>query len=107
MFFQQYVKSSTIYISPLRTGSGKKNTIIEAVSRGTPLYSFNGDYVLEGFEDIEDKNLILRADSSNEWVENICKLLSDEEKRIDIKKRMFNLLDESYSWKNIAKKLVE
>lgn len=41
---------------------------------------------MEGFEDIEDKNLILRADSSNEWVENICKLLSDEEKRIDIKK---------------------
>ena len=57
--------------------------------------------------DPKDINLILRADSSNGWVENICKLLSDEEKRIDIKKRMFNLLGESYSWKNIAKKLVE
>lgn len=100
-----YIKSSTIYISPLRIGSGKKNKIIEAISCGTPLIA--STVSMEGFEDIEDKNLILRADSSNEWVENICKLLSDEEKRIDIKKRMLNLLDESYSWKNIAKKLVE
>ena len=53
-----YIKSSTIYISPLRIGSGKKNKIIEAISCGTPLIA--STVSMEGFEDIEDKNLILR-----------------------------------------------
>ena len=45
-----YIKSSTIYISPLRIGSGKKNKIIEAISCGTPLIastvSMEGDDTL-------------------------------------------------------------
>ncbi len=100
-----YIKSAAVYISPLRIGSGKKNKIIEALACETPIVA--SSISMDGFEDIEEKNIIVRADSTEEWIESICYLLSKESYRNELKQKMHCVLDDSYSWKNIAEKLVK
>lgn len=95
-----FIKAAQVYISPLRFGSGKKNKIIEAISCARPIIA--STVSLEGFDDIIEKNIIRRADSDEEWVENIIELLNDTQECARISREVEKLIDNTYSWKKIA-----
>lgn len=99
-----YIKSATIYVSPLRMGSGKKNKIIEAMACQVPIIA--SDVSLDGFDDLETTDLIKHASSDEEWVNQIVNLLNDTKEQNRIKSNMSNLINESYNWERIAENLM-
>lgn len=98
-----YIKSSKLYISPLRFGTGKKNKVLEALACNIPLIA--SKVSLEGFKNIS--NYVLVANNDKEWVEKILNIMNDEVKYKKIKKEMNNVINKDYNWKFITEKMVD
>lgn len=98
-----YIKSSYIYISPLRFGTGKKNKVLEAIACKTPLIA--SKVSLEGFKNIDD--YVLEANESDEWIEQVLSLIANQEYYNSIKEKMNDAINNEYSWEIITKKLVD
>lgn len=98
-----YIKSCKIYVSPLRMGSGKKNKIIEAMACQVPIIA--SDVSMDGFGK-EENSAVVRANTADEWTEEICKLIGDENKINEIKVAMKSVMDDRYDWKKIADQLI-
>lgn len=98
-----YIKSATIYISPLRMGSGKKNKIIEAMACQIPIIA--SDISMDGFEEFE-LEVVTKANSAQEWIDEIVKMISDESKMILIRKKMENVISSKYDWSIISSHII-
>ena len=98
-----YIKSSRLYISPLRFGTGKKNKVLEALACNTPLIA--SKVSLEGFKNIS--NCVLTANSDAEWENQILNLINNDIKYKEMKKNMKNVINKDYNWKIITKKIVD
>lgn len=100
-----YIKAGAVYISPLRMGSGKKNKIIEAMACGKPIVA--SPVSMEGFDELIVDRLIPIARTKSEWVNSIVDLLNNPQKRQWIGQRMRSNIDDTYSWKSIARDLID
>ena len=78
---QPYLAGTSIYIVPLRIGSGTRLKILEAMAAGLPIIS--STIGAEGLH-IQSQEEIILADSPYEWVENIRDLLGDPERRAEM-----------------------
>jgi len=99
---REYLDKATIYISPLRFGSGIKNKILEAMAMskivlGTAV-SFDGIEV-KNFE-----NCILMAENSFDMADKILKVLYNIEGFKYIEKNARKLIENYYSWDGITKR---
>ena len=74
-----YLAASSIYIVPLRIGSGTRLKILEAMAASLAVVSTR--IGAEGF-DIEDGKEMVVAESPTEWVDAIQGLLANKERRI-------------------------
>lgn len=99
-----YIKAGTVYISPLRLGSGKKNKIIEAMACEKPIVA--SPVSMEGFDELATGKLISIACTDKEWVDSVIDLLKDQEKRQWIGRQMRSNINDAYNWKVIARNMI-
>lgn len=89
---------NSIFIVPIRIGSGIRMKIIEAINIGCPIISTTVG--MEGLDFINNVDFLL-ADTSKEFVDNICKLIEN----LDLSNRLIgnsrNTLSEKYSFSNL------
>lgn len=98
-----YIKSSKLYISPLRFGTGKKNKVLEALACNIPLVA--SKVSLEGFKNISD--CVLTANKDEEWVYEILNVINDEMKYKKMKKKMDNVINKDYNWEFITRNMID
>lgn len=75
---QPYLASASVFIMPLRIGSGTRLKLIEAMASSLPVISTT--LGAEGF-DVADGKEVLLADTPQQWIEAILRLLMDEGRR--------------------------
>ena len=99
---KEYYNKSSISIVPLKTGSGTRLKILEAMSYGVPVVS-----TAKGAEGIDYTNgfNILIADSKEAFSNNIIRLLKNKEERISIQQHARQLAEIKYDWNIIGKGL--
>ncbi len=93
-----------IYISPLFSGAGMKNKILEAFSLGIPIVGTSESFV--GINVGCDFDYLL-ANNEEVFIEKIFQLLKNKEKRFEISDKVYKSITKEYSWKNISKKYLE
>ena len=98
-----YIKGATVYVSPLRLGSGKKNKVIESIACQTPTIA--SDVSMDGFESAIIESVIIPK-NDDEWVNSIVRVLRDKTLQVRMKDNMKGLLGESYKWNTISKHLL-
>ena len=81
-----------------------KNKILEAMSMGLPVVSTKVG--ISGIKATDKVNFLL-ADNSNEFKNNVLKLVKDERLRENIGNNARVFVEENYSWDNSMKKMDE
>jgi glycosyltransferase involved in cell wall biosynthesis len=96
-----YIKSASVFVCPMRLGSGIKNKLLEAMSSGLPIVSSSS-----GFSGIEakDGDNILVADDPSKFAEKVSYLLHDSLLREKLGSGARALIEREYSWSRAAKK---
>lgn len=94
-----YLARATLFVSPLRLGAGIKNKVLEALAMGltvvaTPL-SVDGIAV-------QHEREVLIAESDDDLVESIVRLLGDSALRAQLSATGRVLIEEQYSWSRVA-----
>ena len=97
----EYAKAHVV-VSPLRIGAGTQNKVLEALSMDIPVVSTNVGY--SGLE-LEIGEGIALSINSNEFAENVVRILSDEEYRGKLGKTGGQKIRSRFSWQGIALQL--
>ena len=101
---EAYIASMDIYISPLLTGSGMKNKILQALSIGVPIIA--SQVSVDGIEGLEPGyNYLLCDDVPENWCNQIISLYNDTKKRQEFSNRGKELIHNDYSWERFARDL--
>lgn len=90
--------ANTIFIVPIRIGSGIRMKIIEAINIGCPIISTTVG--MEGLDFIDNRDFLL-ANSSEDFFLNLCKLIEDDKFSQALVKRSQQSLSEKYSFTNM------
>lgn len=94
-----FVAQSHVYVIPLWVGSGTRIKAFEAMAMGRPVVSTS--LGIEGL-DVTDGEHFLRADSAEAFSRGILSLLEDAASRHRIARAARRLMEERFSWKNVA-----
>ena len=94
-----YVAQSHVYVIPLFVGSGTRIKAFEAMAMGRPVISTS--LGIEGL-DVADGEHFLRADSAEAFSQGILALLDDAALRTRIANAARGLVEQRFSWKNVA-----
>lgn len=97
-----YYKKSNIAIIPLKSGSGTRLKVLEAMSLGNPVVSTS--IGAEGIEYIHGKNLCI-ADNEIDFSVITLKLINDQTLANQITDNALELVNKKYSWDSIGLKL--
>lgn len=97
----EYQKAD-ILLAPIRIGGGTKFKILEAMAMGVAVVTTTKG--IEGLDVVNRKELYI-ADSVDDTVAAVRELLTNALKRNAIVRAARHVIEEKYSWKNIAKKL--
>jgi polysaccharide biosynthesis protein PslH len=90
-----YFESSAIYISPLVTGAGIKNKILEAWSMSLPVVA--SSLSCSGIEAVSNENILI-ADTPSEFAEKVLALLQNPELRAKLSANGRATVEQQYSW---------
>lgn len=95
---RKYALSSVISVAPIVVGAGVQNKILESMAMGIPVVT-----TIEGAEglDISD-DILFKSNNKYEFAKYVCKLILDEEYRINCSRRSRQICEDQYSWKNNA-----
>lgn len=99
---ENYLKKTTVYIAPLRFGSGMKVKVLEGLYRGVPMVSTSVG--AEGLA-LEDGKHILIADEAHAFAQACLRLLEDQllwEKLSDNSRAVAR---EKYQWKPLFEQM--
>lgn len=97
-----YLEHGTIFITPMISGTGIKNKILEAMSMKLPVISTS--IGISGINAI-DKIHYLKADTAIEFKKAVNELIEDKNLRNKITANAYNLVEKEYSWDNSMEKL--
>ena len=97
-----YIQRATIYIVPLRIGGGTRLKILDAMAMEKAIVST--PIGAEGLNVTDGENIAL-ADSPREFADRIIELLNDPSQRHSLGKAGRKLVEEHYSWDDLAQKL--
>lgn len=93
---REYLTHGSIFITPMISGTGIKNKILEAMSMELPVISTSCG--ISGIES-EDQVHFLLADSPEEFEKSIIKLIHDRQLREKIGRDARSFVEKNYSWK--------
>ncbi len=99
---RKYLSKNTIFITPMISGTGIKNKILEAMSMQLAVISTSCG--ISGIDAIDEIEYIC-ADDGDAFKDAIIKLYHDEEYREFIGRNARILVENKYSWKNSAQKI--
>lgn len=102
--YKKDLANCAVFIAPLRSGSGTKLKILEAMAMGKAVVTTS--IGIEGIEAEPGKEVMI-ADTPQDFAEKVIQLLSDPELRDQIGASARELVESNYDWKPIAKKLSE
>jgi glycosyltransferase involved in cell wall biosynthesis len=94
-----YVAQSHVYVIPLFVGSGTRIKAFEAMAMGRPVVSTS--LGIEGL-DVTDGEHFLRADDAEAFSREILRLLHDAALRTRLAGAARALMEQRFSWKNVA-----
>lgn len=92
---RDYIKSSKVFIAPLRFGSGIKTKILEAMAMEVPVVTTSIGVEGIGLENY--KNVII-ADEPDRFAEAVCKLVRDNDLYNRIAKNAKEFVINNYDW---------
>lgn len=90
-----YFEKATVYVCPLRWGTGIKNKILESWAMGRSIVATSVS--CEGLNAIHEKNILI-ADDPHQFAKQVIMLLKNERLRQDFAKNGRKLVEEKYSW---------
>ena len=99
-----YFNQATVFISPMRSGSGLQVKHLEAMAMGIPIVTTT--IGSRGIEAIENQDLVV-ADTPNNFANHVNMLLDDRELRRSIGNSGRKLIEEKYNWQILGKQLNE
>lgn len=99
---RDYLTKNTIFITPMISGTGIKNKILEAMSMQLAVVSTSCG--ISGIDAINEVEYIC-ADTSVQFRDAIIKLSTDEEYRQYLAKNARILVENKYSWNSSAEKI--
>jgi len=99
---RQSYASGKIFVAPLFIGTGLQNKLLEAMAMGMPCVTTT--LAANGLG-IHDKQIVLTADSKEEFVEKISALLEDENLYAELSKSARDYVQQSFSWREAVLKL--
>ncbi|MFH2070908.1 MAG: glycosyltransferase family 4 protein [Elusimicrobiota bacterium] len=99
-----YLKNSSIFVAPIRSGLGIRNKILEALAFGLPVVATRN--ACEGIE-VENNHNIVFAETPLAFANAVIELLNNSQKRIMLGKNSGKLIEEKYQWKHIVSKMIE
>jgi sugar transferase (PEP-CTERM/EpsH1 system associated) len=94
-----YVREGSVYVVPLRIGSGTRLKIFEAMAMGKAIVSTT--LGAEGLP-IRDGVDISLADRPEEFARKVCELLRDPAERRRLGSAARDLVEKHYSWSSVA-----
>jgi glycosyltransferase involved in cell wall biosynthesis len=92
----------SIFVVPLRIGSGTRIKILEAMALGLPVVSTS--IGAEGLDVRHEENILI-ADSPADFAEAVKRLMDDGDFRFRLGSAGRNLVMERYEWESIADRL--
>ncbi len=98
-----YFSAATVFVVPLRIGSGTRLKILEALAMGKAVVSTTVG--AEGLT-LQDGDEIMIADEPNHFAEVVIRLLTDPALRKKIGQNGRRRVEQDYDWQNIGKKLL-
>ena len=99
-----YFNRAAVYVCPITDGGGTKLKVIDALSMGKALVAH--EIACEGIR-VVDGETVLFAESPDEYVESICRLIDDERLREKMGRRARELAVSTYAYRSIGKKLAD
>jgi glycosyltransferase involved in cell wall biosynthesis len=96
-----HISIGSVYLSPMRKGSGLKNKILEAMSLEKPVVT--NMMGVEAFNSRVRSNLLI-GDNDVEIAEKVISLLDDRDFREENGKKNRNIVLNDYSWTSVAEK---
>ena len=100
---QPYLNAATVYIAPLRMGSGTRLKILQAMAAGCAVTSTS--IGAAGLND-EARAALAIADGEEAFAEAVNALLADENKRRELGERARQVAQEHYDWAALAPRLM-
>ncbi|MFB3926735.1 MAG: glycosyltransferase family 4 protein [Syntrophales bacterium] len=97
-----YMWNASVYISPMRMGTGIKNKILEACAASKPIVSTR---IGCAGVDIEAGENILIADDPVDFADAVVRLLGDERERRRLGRNGRELVEKHYNWAGKAENL--
>ena len=97
-----YFAEATVFVVPLRIGSGTRLKILEALAMGKAVVSTSVG--AEGL-DLKDGDEIFMADAPKPFAEAVTRLLTDRALRRGIGENGRARVEKDYDWRSIAEKL--
>ena len=94
-----YVKRGSVYVVPLRVGSGTRLKIFEAMAMGKPIVSTSVG--AEGLPVRTEQNILI-ADSPDAFANAVVRLLLDHSLRSDLGRAARELVVQKHSWASVA-----
>jgi glycosyltransferase involved in cell wall biosynthesis len=95
-----YLNQGSVYVVPLRVGSGTRLKIFEAMAAGKAIVSTT--IGAEGLPVTHQENILL-ADDPGEFAGQVVSLLRDRQRRRTLGAASRRLVEERYSWKAAAR----
>jgi len=98
------ITQSSIYVSPLRFGSGTKNKVLEAMAAGMP--TVLSKISREGIDGLVDGENCIFVNDDSDWVDRLLLIIDDQEKQNYIGKNAREYVLNEHSWKNAFSKFI-
>lgn len=98
-----YIAKSTIFICPLRIGTGVKNKVLEAMAMAKPIVS--SAIGVEGISALADKELLL-ANNPQEFADKVISLLGDSNLRARLAANARKAAGDRHDWEYLSNQLV-
>lgn len=101
---REYLQKSSIFICPMREGTGIKNKVLEAMAMGKPVVSTSIGAL--GIDVVSGENIII-SDDQNEFAEKVIELLLNKELRDKLGTNSIQIIESKYSWDVISNNMYQ